>query len=105
VTDAAGIPTVAPGLGVAVADVNNDGWPDIFICSGTFNALFLNDGKGHFKECLARASFSPTRTRAGKAATTWCSAAARSRPATATPQGSRPTRTSAWARRGRWTWK
>jgi hypothetical protein len=50
VTDAAGIPTVAPGLGVAVADVNNDGWPDIFICSGTFNALFLNDGKGHFKE-------------------------------------------------------
>jgi hypothetical protein len=50
VTDAVGIPTEAPGLGVAVADVNNDGWPDIFICSGTFNALFLNDGKGHFKE-------------------------------------------------------
>jgi hypothetical protein len=50
VTDAVGIPAVAPGLGVAVADVNNDGWPDIFICSGTFNALFLNDGKGHFKE-------------------------------------------------------
>jgi hypothetical protein len=37
-------------LGVAVADVNNDGWPDIFLCSGKFNALFLNDGKGHFKE-------------------------------------------------------
>jgi hypothetical protein len=50
VTDAVGIPKEAPGLGVAVADVNNDGWPDIFICSGTFNALFLNDGKGHFKE-------------------------------------------------------
>jgi hypothetical protein len=50
VTDAVGIPRVAPGLGVAVADVNNDGWPDIFICSGTFNALFLNDRKGHFKE-------------------------------------------------------
>jgi hypothetical protein len=50
VTDAVGIPAVAPGLGVAVADVNNDGWPDIFLCSGTFNALFLNDGHGHFKE-------------------------------------------------------
>ena len=50
VTDAVGIPKEAPGLGVAVADVNNDGWPDIFICSGTFNALFLNDGKGKFKE-------------------------------------------------------
>src|SRR5262245_20014516 len=35
VTDAVGIPAIAPGLGVAVADVNNDGWPDIFLCSGT----------------------------------------------------------------------
>jgi hypothetical protein len=50
VTDAVGIPKEAPGLGVAVADVNNDGWPDIFICSGKFNALFLNDGHGHFNE-------------------------------------------------------
>jgi hypothetical protein len=50
VTDAVGLPKVAPGLGVAVADVNNDGWPDIFLCSGKFNALFLNDGKGKFKE-------------------------------------------------------
>src|SRR5262249_57086795 len=50
VTDAVGFPAVAPALGVAVADVNNDGWPDIFLCSGTFNALFLNDGKGKFKE-------------------------------------------------------
>jgi hypothetical protein len=50
VTDAVGLPVVAPALGVAVADVNNDGWPDIFLCSGKFNALFLNDGKGHFKE-------------------------------------------------------
>jgi hypothetical protein len=50
VTDAVGIPKEAPALGVAVADANNDGWPDIFLCSGTFNALFLNDGKGKFKE-------------------------------------------------------
>jgi hypothetical protein len=50
VTDAVGLPAVAPGLGVAVADVNNDGWPDLFLCSGTFNALFLNDGTGRFRE-------------------------------------------------------
>jgi hypothetical protein len=50
VTDTVGIPKEAPGLGVAVADVNNDGFPDIFICSGTYNAILLNDGKGHFKE-------------------------------------------------------
>lgn len=50
VTDAVGFPSVAPGLGVSVADVNNDGWPDLFLCSGTFNALFLNDRKGKFRE-------------------------------------------------------
>lgn len=50
VTDAVGFPAVAPGLGVAVADVNNDGRPDLFLCSGTFNALFLNDGTGKFRE-------------------------------------------------------
>jgi enediyne biosynthesis protein E4 len=50
VTDAVGFPAVAPGLGVAAADVNNDGRPDLFLCSGTFNALFLNDGKGKFTE-------------------------------------------------------
>src|SRR5262245_20519878 len=50
VTDAVGFPAVAPGLGVAAADVNNDGWPDLFLCSGKFNALFLNDRKGKFQE-------------------------------------------------------
>lgn len=38
-------------LGVAVADFNNDGWPDIFVANDTTpNFLFLNDGKGHFRE-------------------------------------------------------
>jgi hypothetical protein len=36
---------------VAVADVNNDGWPDIFLTSGDGNhRLFLNDGTGKFRE-------------------------------------------------------
>jgi enediyne biosynthesis protein E4 len=50
-TKAAGIPDGIPGLGVAAADVNNDGWPDVFIASSAGgNVLFLNDGKGKFAE-------------------------------------------------------
>jgi enediyne biosynthesis protein E4 len=52
VTDAVGFPAVAPGLGVAVADVNNDGWPDLFISSHNGgNILFLSDGHGKLREC------------------------------------------------------
>jgi len=40
-----------PGLGVAAADVNDDGWPDLFLASsGGGNVLFINDGKGKFRE-------------------------------------------------------
>jgi hypothetical protein len=48
----AGLPAGIPGLGVAAADVNGDGWPDFFL-AGTngSNRLFLNDGKGKFGEC------------------------------------------------------
>ncbi len=45
-----GIPENIPGLGVAAADVNNDGWPDFFLSSSNGgNVLLLNDGKGKFK--------------------------------------------------------
>lgn len=51
VSGAVGLPADIPGLGVAVADVNNDGWPDFFLTSGNpANVLFLNDGKGKFRE-------------------------------------------------------
>jgi len=46
-----GLPEVMPGLGVAAGDVNNDGWPDVFVASSNGgNILFLNDGKGKFVE-------------------------------------------------------
>jgi len=50
VSRAAGLPENLPGLGVAAADVNNDGWPDLFLASGAVNVLLLNDGKGKFRE-------------------------------------------------------
>ncbi len=46
----AGMPADVPGYGVAAADVNNDGWPDFFLASSAGNVLFLNDGRGHFRE-------------------------------------------------------
>jgi hypothetical protein len=47
----AGLPPGVPGLGVAAADVNGDGWPDVFLASRDGgNRLFLNDGAGKFRE-------------------------------------------------------
>jgi enediyne biosynthesis protein E4 len=39
-----GMPADIPGLGVAAADVNNDGWPDFFLAANNGgNRLFLNE--------------------------------------------------------------
>ena len=42
------------GLGVAVADVNRDGWPDIYVSNDFFERdyLYLNKGDGTFAESL-----------------------------------------------------
>jgi hypothetical protein len=51
VTDAAGLPAVVPGLGVAAGDVNGDGRPDFFIAARDGgNRLFLNDGNGKVRD-------------------------------------------------------
>ena len=39
------------GMGISIADFNNDGWPDIFIANDTEpNSLFLNGRNGTFEE-------------------------------------------------------
>lgn len=58
VTQEAGIYSsrIGFGLGVAVSDVNKDGWPDLYI-SNDFHEndyLYLNQGDGTFKEQAAR---------------------------------------------------
>ncbi|MEK6260408.1 MAG: CRTAC1 family protein [Planctomycetota bacterium] len=41
-------------LGVAIADFDNDDWPDIFVANdATANFLFLNDRAAHFKEAAS----------------------------------------------------
>jgi hypothetical protein len=48
VTRAAGLDIEVYGMGVAVGDFNNDGFPDIFVTCVGQNRLFRNTGKGTF---------------------------------------------------------
>ena len=48
VTRAAGLEIELYGMGVAVGDFNNDGFPDVFITCVGQNRLFRNTGKGTF---------------------------------------------------------
>jgi hypothetical protein len=48
VTHAAGLDVEMYGMGVAVGDMNNDGFPDIFITCVGENRLFRNTGRGTF---------------------------------------------------------
>ena len=44
------------GLGVTVADINNDGWQDIYVSNDFFEKdyLYLNQKNGTFEECLEK---------------------------------------------------
>jgi len=63
--------TLGKAWGVVAADVNNDGNMDLFVASDTApNALFINDGKGHFTDVaplagLAYSSFGIARSGMG----------------------------------------
>jgi enediyne biosynthesis protein E4 len=55
VTEKAGVAGVGYGMGVAVGDYNNDGWPDLFVANVTGNQLFHNNGDGTFTDVTAKA--------------------------------------------------
>jgi hypothetical protein len=50
VTRAAGLDIELYGMGVTVADYNNDGFPDVLITGVGQNRLFMNTGKGTFRD-------------------------------------------------------
>ena len=57
VTDAAGVGGEGQwGQGVAVADVDGDGWPDIFVTNFGPNVLYRNLGNGRFENVAASAA-------------------------------------------------
>jgi enediyne biosynthesis protein E4 len=49
------VPPTFGGSGVAAEDIDNDGDADLFILGGAGNALYLNDGKGNFKDATESA--------------------------------------------------
>jgi len=48
VTEKSGIVADGYGMGVAVGDINNDGWPDLYITNLGHNQMYLNKGNGTF---------------------------------------------------------
>ena len=59
VTRQAGLDTNFFGMGVAVADYDNDGDPDLFVTALGPNHLYRNDGDGTFTEATAAAGIPP----------------------------------------------
>lgn len=55
VTREAGLDIEMYGLGVAVGDYDNDGFPDLFVTAVGQSRLFHNDGRGHFTDVTAKA--------------------------------------------------
>lgn len=55
VTEHAGVAGAGYGMGVAVGDYDNDGWPDLFLANVNGNQLFHNNGDGTFTEVTAKA--------------------------------------------------
>src|SRR5437588_4860817 len=58
VTEAAGLSSAGPGnygMGVAVGDYDNDGYPDLFVTSYGKNILYHNNGDGTFTDVTDRA--------------------------------------------------
>ncbi|MGB9610583.1 MAG: FG-GAP repeat domain-containing protein, partial [Bryobacteraceae bacterium] len=55
VTEKAGVAGSGYGMGAAVGDYDNDGWPDLYVANVNGNELFHNNGDGTFTNVTARA--------------------------------------------------
>jgi hypothetical protein len=58
VTEHAGVAGAGYGMGVAVGDYDNDGWPDLFVANVNGTQLFHNNGDGTFTDVTAKAGLS-----------------------------------------------
>jgi len=67
VTDQSGIATPCFAMGGAVADYNNDGWPDLYITCLGGNVLYRNNGNGTFTDVTAKAGVADGRWSMGAA--------------------------------------
>jgi hypothetical protein len=55
VTERAGLQGTGYGMGVAVGDFDNDGFPDLYVTSLGANTLYRNNGDGTFTDITAKA--------------------------------------------------
>ena len=67
VTDKAGIATPCFAMGGAVGDIDNDGWPDLYITCLGGNVLYHNNGDGTFTDVTAKAGVADGRWSTGAA--------------------------------------
>jgi len=65
VTAKAGLTTPCFGMGGAVGDYNNDGWPDLYLTCFGGNVLYRNNGDGTFTDVTAKAGVADGRWSAG----------------------------------------
>jgi hypothetical protein len=55
VSKKAGVGDKGYGMGITVGDINNNGYPDIYISNYGKNALYKNNGNGKFKDITTKA--------------------------------------------------
>jgi enediyne biosynthesis protein E4 len=67
VTDKAGIGTPCFAMGGAVGDIDNDGWPDLYITCLGGNVLYHNNGDGTFTDVTSKAGVADGRWSTGAA--------------------------------------
>lgn len=61
VSEGSGLDVSGYGMGVAVGDVNNDGYPDVLVTEYGGVRLFLNNGNGTFREVTKEAGLAEPR--------------------------------------------